>query len=301
MTRILITGVTGQVGHDLLGLLARHGKVIAADRSLLDLAGPADAIRRTLQDLAPDIIVNPAAYTAVDRAETEEALARAVNAAAPAVLAEMAASLGSTLVHYSTDYVFDGSARRPYREEDPCSPTSVYGRTKREGELAIAASGARHYIVRTSWVYGLRGKNFLTTMARLASERPELRVVDDQIGAPTTSLAIAHGTEALIEQILRGAPPATGIYHMTCAGQTSWCGFARAIVRRLAEISPLLGLPAPIVPPVVTPITTADYPTPAQRPAFSVMSNDKLLREAGIALPAWEYALDDLLGANRWP
>ena len=298
--KILVTGVNGQVGHELAGLLTREGEVIAADRSVLDLAGDPQALRETLHRLAPDLIVNPAAYTAVDRAETEESLAHAINAVAPGVLAEAAAARGIPMIHFSTDYVFDGTASGPYQEHDPCAPVSAYGRTKRDGELAVLAAGGRHYILRTSWVYSLRGKNFLATMARLAGERPELRVVDDQIGAPTTSQAIAHGTQSLVEQLIRGARIAPGIYHMTCAGQTSWCGFARAIVRRLPQVRAALGMPDSALPaPTVTAITTADFPTPARRPANSVLSNDKLLREAGIALPAWEHALDDLLAVNR--
>lgn len=298
--RILVTGVSGQVGHELARLLVREGEVIAADRSMLDLAGDPQALRDALGRLAPDLIVNPAAYTAVDRAETEEPLARAINAIAPGVLAEFAAARGLPIIHFSTDYVFDGTASGPYREDDPCAPVSAYGRTKRDGELAVEAAGGRHYILRTSWVYSLRGKNFLATMARLAGERPELRVVDDQIGAPTTSVAIAHGTQSLVEQLIRGASVAPGVYHMTCAGQTSWCGFARAIVKRLPQVRGALGMPdSPLPPPTVTAITTAEFPTPARRPANSVLSNDKLLREAGIALPAWEHALDDLLAVNR--
>lgn len=298
--RILVTGVSGQVGHELAGLLASEGAVIAADRSVLDLAADPQALRDTLRRLAPDLIVNPAAYTAVDRAESEEPLARSINAIAPGVLAEVAAARGIAMIHFSTDYVFDGSASGPYGEDAPCAPASAYGRTKREGEIAVQAAGGRHFILRTSWVYGLRGKNFLATMARLAGERPELRVVDDQVGAPTTSVAIARGTLSLIAQLRRGASVAPGVYHMTCAGQTSWCGFARAIVGRLARVRAALGMPdSPLPPPAVTAITTAEFPTPARRPANSVLSNDKLLREAGIALPAWEQALDDLLAVSR--
>lgn len=295
--KILLTGVNGQVGHALIAPLQRLGEVIAADRTLLDLAGDAAALHDTVLRLAPDLIVNPAAYTAVDRAESEPALAHAINARAPGALAQAAASLDIPLIHFSTDYVFDGSARHPYREDDPCAPASVYGQTKREGELAIAAAGARHYILRTSWVYGLRGRNFLATMARLASERPELRVVDDQIGAPTTALAIAQATTSLIALLAHGAPIAHGAYHMSCRGETSWCGFARAITARLPDVCAALGLPAPAAIPVVTGITTADYPTPARRPANSVLSNDKLNDACSIRLPDWRQALDDLLHA----
>jgi dTDP-4-dehydrorhamnose reductase len=239
--------------------------------------------------------VNPAAYTAVDKAESEPALAHAINARAPGALALEAASLDIPLIHFSTDYVFDGTARGTYREDDPCAPTSVYGRTKHEGELAIAAAGGRHYILRTSWVYGLRGRNFLATMARLACERTELRVVDDQIGAPTTACAIAQATASLVTRLAGGTPIAPGVYHMSCAGQTSWCGFARAIVARLPDVCTALGMPAPTAAPVVTGITTADYPTPARRPANSVLSNDKLTQATGIRLPDWQQALDDVI------
>lgn len=299
MSRIVVTGVTGQVGHELASLLARHGEVIAVDRQRLDLAADPATLREQLEALEPDLIVNPAAHTAVDKAESEPELAEAINARGPAVLAAVAARRRVALIHFSTDYVFDGQGRTPYREDDPVAPASAYGRSKLAGERAVAASGAHHYVLRTSWVYGLRGRNFLVTMARLACERPELRVVDDQVGAPTSARAIAHGTEALVEQILRGAAPRPGVYHMSCAGQTTWCGFARAIVRRLPEIAPLLGLSAPATSPAVTAITTADYPTPARRPAYSVLANEKLLHEAGIALPAWEHALDDVIAAAR--
>ena len=298
--RILVTGINGQVGHELARLLAGDGEVIAADRTVLDLAGDEQTLRNALTRLAPDLIVNPAAYAAVDRAETEEALAHAVNATAPGVLARFAAERSLPIIHFSTDYVFDGSGKGPYREDDACAPVSAYGRTKLDGEIAVQAAGGRHFILRTSWVYGLRGKNFLATMARLAGERPELRVVDDQVGAPTTSLAIAHATQSLVEQLIRGADITPGVYHMTCAGQTSWCGFARAIIKRLPQVRAALGLPdSALPPPTVTAITTAEFPTPARRPANSVLSNDKLLREAGIALPAWQHALDDLLTVNR--
>lgn len=299
MSRLLVTGVSGQVGHELVALLARHGEVIAADRSMLDLAAEPASLANRLDALAPDLIINPAAHTAVDKAESEPELAHAINARAPGVLADHAARRRIPIIHYSTDYVFDGQSRTPYREVDAVGPTTEYGRSKLVGEQAIRAARGEHYILRTSWVYGLRGRNFLATMSRLACERPELRVVDDQTGAPTTARAIAHATESLVEQILRGAAPEPGTYHMTCAGQTTWCGFARAIVKRINEIAPLLGLTAPAVAPTVTAIRTADFPTPAKRPAYSVLANDRLLRQAGIALPAWEHALDELLASAR--
>jgi len=296
--RILITGTAGQVGHALRHELAGLGELIAADRSVLDLSAPPAIIRARVRELAPQLIINPAAYTAVDRAEQEPEIAQAVNALAPGALAEEARALGCPLVHYSTDYVFDGSGEAPWQEDDRCAPLSVYGRSKRDGELAVAASGARHLVLRTSWVYSLGGRNFLATMARLAGERPELRVVDDQFGAPTTSLAIAQATRALVQALQAGTGPASGVFHLSCAGRVSWCGFARAIMARLPQVRAALGLPACAVP-TVTPITTADYPTPARRPANSVMSNQKLAAASGISLPHWEQALDALLAAGH--
>lgn len=294
--RFLVTGIGGQVGHDLLRTLAPLGEVIGVDRAALDLASPS-AIAEVVRRVAPDVIFNPAAYTAVDRAESEPGLAMQVNGIAPGVLGEEAARLGAWLVHYSTDYVFDGSAQRAYREDDPTGPVSVYGRSKLAGERALAASGCRHLILRTSWVYGLRGRNFLTTMYRLAREREELRVVDDQIGAPTTSAALADAGARIAQLLQSGASPAQGVYHATCAGAVSWCGFARAIVERLPRIAQALGDPPPTRAPRVLPITTADYPTPAARPANSRLDCCRLERELGIRLPDWESALDALLTA----
>jgi dTDP-4-dehydrorhamnose reductase len=238
-----------------------------------------DQIRDVIRELKPDLIVNPGAYTAVDKAESEPELARLCNAQAPAVMAEEARKIGAALVHYSTDYVFDGTKQGAYVETDPVNPLNVYGQTKLEGEQAIAASGARHLILRTSWVYGMRGKNFLLTMLRLGKERDELRVVDDQNGAPTWSRTIADTTAAVLAQA--GQPDwwdqHRGIYHLSARGQTSWCGFTRAIVAQA-------GLSCR-----VTPIGAADYPTPARRPANSVMNADKLMRLA--ALPDWDAAL----------
>ena len=294
--KILVTGTSGQVGHELLLALAPLGVIIGADRARIDLASP-ESIVRAVRDIAPDIIVNPAAYTAVDLAESQPDQARAINAVAPGVLGEEARRLGAWLVHYSTDYVFDGDGTRPWREDDPTSPVSVYGLTKRDGELAVAASGCMHLVLRTSWVYGLRGKNFLVTMARLAAEREELRVVDDQIGAPTTSVAIARATAELLGRLPAGPG---GIYHMTCAGSVSWCGFARALMNRLPRVAAALGQPAPASVPRVTPIRSGEFPTPVRRPANSVLDNSRLARDFGVRLPRWEQALDELLeGADR--
>lgn len=292
--RILVTGISGQVGHDLLASLAPLGEVIGLDRAGLDLASP-DTIRRAIRSASPTLIFNPAAHTAVDRAESEPEAAMQANGVAPGVIGEEAARLGAWVVHYSTDYVFDGEGARPWREDDPTAPLGVYGRSKLAGEQALAATGCRYLVLRTSWVYSLRGRNFLTTMHRLAGERDELRVVDDQVGAPTTSRALAEAGAALARRLLDGPSPSMGIYHMSCGGSTSWCGFARAIVERLPAVARALGAPEPSRRPRVTPIRTEDYPTPARRPRNSVLDNGKLAREFGIALPHWEAALDALL------
>ncbi len=282
-TRILLTGVNGQIGWELRRSLAPLGQVFAMDSKTLDLTD-ADAIRAKVRDIAPCIIVNPAAYTAVDKAESEPERARLVNAVAPAVLAEAGGECGAVLVHYSTDYVFDGRKKTPYLEDDVTHPLNVYGATKLEGEAAIRASGVRHLILRTSWVYGARGSNFLLTMQRLMQERSELRIVDDQIGAPTWSRMIAEATALILAQCLspaRGAdrPEPWGTYHLTCDGETSWYGFAAAI----AELG---GYPTRL-----TPIPSSDYPTPARRPANSRLDNGKLARVFGLRLPHWHEAL----------
>lgn len=280
---ILLTGVKGQVGWELRRTLAPLGRVTAVDRAELDLADP-DAIRAGVHALKPRVIVNPAAYTAVDRAESEAEQARAINAVAPAVLAEEAKRCGAILVHYSTDYVFDGSKPGPYLEDDPANPLNVYGATKWEGEEAIRASGVRHLILRTSWVYGTRGQNFLLTMQRLMRERAELKIVDDQIGAPTWSRLIAEATAQILAQCLspaRGAdrPEPWGTYHLTCGGETAWYGFAQAIAELGGFSTRLL------------PIPSSDYPTPARRPANSRLDNGKLARNFGLRLPDWREAL----------
>lgn len=282
---ILLTGARGQLGWELRRTLDCLGEVVAFDSRALDLAD-ADAIRRTVRALAPQVIVNPAAYTAVDKAESDADRAHAVNATAPAVLAEEAARLGALLLHYSTDYVFDGSGERPWREDDPTGPLNVYGASKLLGERSIQASGCRHLIFRTSWVYGLRGGNFLLTMRRLMRERTELKIVADQIGAPTWCRDLAQASAAILAQLLspaRGAdrPEPWGVYHMTNAGETSWHGFAAAI----------LALDPPEPAPRLLPIATSDYPTPARRPHNSRLDNDKLARVFGIRLPDWHHAL----------
>jgi dTDP-4-dehydrorhamnose reductase len=240
--------------------------------------------------IAPQAIVNAAAYTAVDRAESEPELARAINAIAPGVLAEEAQRLDAVLVHYSTDYVFDGTKPEPYTESDAPSPLNVYGRTKLEGERAIGASGCRHLTLRTSWVYGTRGSNFLLTMLRLARERRQLRIVDDQFGAPTWSREIAQATATLLAQPALAAPGADGLYHLTASGATSWFGFAEAIFE--SEETARLG----IAPPAIEPIQTSAYPTPARRPANSRLDCGRLERRTGVQLAAWDAALTRALG-----
>ncbi|MBR7892717.1 dTDP-4-dehydrorhamnose reductase [Burkholderia multivorans] len=282
---ILVTGVNGQVGFELLRSLQGLGRVVPCDRSMLDLSD-LDRVRSVVRELQPSIIVNPAAYTAVDRGETDIEAARRLNADLPRVFAEEAARSGAVLVHYSTDYVFDGTKQGAYIETDETNPQNVYGLTKLEGEQAIAAAGCAHLILRTSWVYGRRGKNFLLTMLRLGAERDELKVVADQIGAPTWSKTIAIATSHIIAR----SPAAmdrewwarrSGIYHLTAGGATSWCGFAEAI----------LGTAMGDRAPRIIPIPASEYPVPAKRPANSRMSHDKLTEMFGLKLPTWDDAL----------
>jgi dTDP-4-dehydrorhamnose reductase len=283
--RILITGKNGQVGTELSRLYHSRGDVVLTGRDECDLANE-QSIRDTVQRVKPAVILNAAAYTAVDQAEKEPRLCFAINAHAPRVLAEEAARLDALLIHYSTDYVFNGEKAEPYLETDPISPVNVYGESKAAGEAAIAEAGTRFLVLRTSWVYGAYGKNFLRTMLRLGAERPELRVVDDQLGAPTSAAAIASATARLVEQSVSGAQ---GIYHMTAAGSTSWCGFARAIFE-----AGVLG-----ARPRVQPIPSSDYPTPARRPANSVLSNDKFAQTFGFRLPTWQQQLNEVLAAMQ--
>lgn len=286
MKKILLTGKNGQVGWELQRTLAPLGQVMALDVAGLDLTN-ADAIRQTVRSIKPDIIVNPAAYTAVDRAESEPELAMTINGVAPGIFAEEAKKLDALLVHYSTDYIFDGRKDSPYVETDDPNPLSVYGKTKLAGEQAIRASGANHLIFRTSWVYGARGKNFLLTMLRLAQQRSELRIVDDQIGAPTWSRSLAEISALVLAQLC--APGAgkeaiergAGTYHLTSSGSVSWYGFAAEILH-LAKVQPM---------PRLLPITTPEYPTPAARPMNSVLLNDKLTSTFGLAAGDWNSNL----------
>jgi dTDP-4-dehydrorhamnose reductase len=286
--RILLAGANGQVGWELQRSLAPLGEVIALDRNQLDLAQP-DALRERVREIAPQAIVNAAAYTAVDRAESEPELASAINAIAPGVLAEEARRLDAVLVHYSTDYVFDGAKPGPYFESDTTNPLSVYGRTKLEGERAIVSSGCRHLTLRTSWVYGSRGQNFLLTMLRLARERAQLRIVDDQFGAPTWCREIADATAALLSAAV-AATGSDGLYHLTAAGATSWFGFAQAIFEspEMARLG--------ITPPALEAIPTSAYPTPAKRPANSRLDCGRLETRAGVRLGPWERSLARAVG-----
>lgn len=357
--RVLLTGKNGQVGSELCRLLPSFADLIALGRSELDLAKP-DDVRRAISARRPNLIINAAAYTAVDQAEKEESLARAVNADAPAVIAEEAKKIGAFLMHYSTDYVFDGSKRAPYTESDATNPLSAYGRTKLAGEEAIRASGVPHMIFRTAWVYATSGKNFLLTVLRLASTREELRIVDDQFGAPTPACAIALATARII-RVSRGASPDdtktagetrlrqagafdaaqdkpgpqrpsadssgakllallgrnAGTYHLTSAGETTWYQFAVSILDAIRRVAPPArqsstsgaqpALPhwiedatagQPIICKRVVPITTAEYPTPARRPAYSVLSNAKFANTFGFSLSDWRSELAETINVH---
>jgi dTDP-4-dehydrorhamnose reductase len=279
---ILVTGSSGQVGQALLASLAGLGEVTALNRAQLDLAD-LDAVRAVVRSMRPALIINAAAYTAVDQAESEPALALRINGEAPRVLAEEAKKIGAALIHYSTDYVFDGSKAGAWTEDDQPAPLSVYGSSKLAGEQAIAASGAVHLILRTSWVYGLTGKNFLLTMLRLAQTRPELSIVNDQIGAPTWSHTIAEATAQIVRQAALDAdylPRHSGTYHLSAGGSTSWFGFAEKIFAHESAGSK----------PALHPITTADYPLPAKRPHNSVLNTTKF-QQTFCSLPQWDQAL----------
>jgi dTDP-4-dehydrorhamnose reductase len=285
--RILLTGTGGQVGFELTRALAPIGEVHGYDLPILDLADP-DAIVAACRAVRPSLIVNAAAYTAVDAAEAQPRLAHAINAVAPGILAEEAQRGDAVLVHYSTDYVFDGSRRRPYRESDVPAPLNEYGRSKLAGDVAIAESGCKHLIFRTTWVYGPRGRNFLLTMLSLAASREELRVVADQRGSPTSSLFLADATARAIRSIpAQGV--ASGIYNLSAGGETTWAGFARAIFSRAS------GMPGFRAPRVI-PIPSSQYPTPAGRPAYSVLSHRKFRQAFGFAPTEWETQLDEVFG-----
>lgn len=289
--RILVTGVTGQVGTALATRLDGVGTVLAVDRAALDLARPAEIASR-LDALSPDLIVNPAAYTAVDRAEDERDLAFLVNAEAPCAVARWAADRAVPLVHFSTDYVFDGGGTLPWRETDPTGPLSVYGASKLAGERAIREAGGPHLIIRTSWVYSPRGSNFLRTIVRLAKEREELRIVEDQVGAPTSAATIANCVAALFAEptgVAAVCARTGGLIHLTASGDVSWHGFATAIVEGLRAHG------VPLTVKRVVPIATADYPTKAQRPLNSRLDLSRL-KALGIVPPHWRDGLKTALG-----
>jgi len=287
--KILISGQHGQVSQALQQRLGNQHELIVPGRGLLDLTHP-DAIRQQVRSLRPQLIINAAAHTAVDQAQSEPELAFAINASAPGVFAEEARELGIPLIHYSTDYVFDGSKQAPYTEDDEPNPLSVYGQSKLAGERAIGAAGGEHLILRTSWVYSNTGKNFLLTMQRLLQEKPHLRVVADQIGAPTWAGTIAASTAALIERWQAGQPGAWGTYHLTAAGETSWFGFAQAIGEHLlAQGKACATLEA---------IPSSAYPTPAPRPLNSRLDCRRLEREWGVRQPEWRSALHECLAGQ---
>ena len=294
--KILLTGIQGQVGQSLQQPLSGLGEVVGLDRQQLDLADR-DEIRRVIREVRPDLIVHPAAYTAVDRAEAETDLAFAINAVAPGIIAEEASRIGAMLVHYSTDYVYDGRKDAPYVESDPANPLSVYGKSKLMGEDAIRAVDLPHLILRTSWVYGPYGKNFMKTIIRLATERDALRVVADQFGAPTSSLSIAEATAAVI---LRWQAGLSGTYHLTNGGCTSWHGFAQAILASYEALRADKGWPVlRVKPDDVVAIPTADYPTPAARPANSCLDGSKLRQTFGVDVPDWKAALEPVMQALK--
>ena len=287
--KILLTGCAGQLGRELKRSLASLGELVACDRRQLDLAKP-EGLRDAVRAIKPSVIVNAAAFTAVDKAEGTPEAADAINGVAPGVLAEEAKSLGALLIHYSTDYVFDGAKGSPYTEEDVPAPLAAYGRSKRAGELAIAASAARQLVFRTSWVYGLHGANFMKTMLRLGRERDELRVVGDQIGAPTWTRHLADVTAMILAR--RDLP--NGLYHLAAAGETSWHGYAEAIFAEALQAGLIEKSPA------VQRITSADYPLPAPRPANSRLDCSSFRRDFGLALPDWRTGLIDCLADARF-
>lgn len=291
---ILLLGKDGQVGWQLQRSLAPHGRVVACGRAECDLSDP-DRIRSAVREIKPSVIVNATAYTAVDKAESEVALAQRVNAEAPGVLAEEAARLGALLVHYSTDYVYDGTKAVPWVETDPTNPQSVYGASKLAGEVAIRAVGGRSLIFRTSWVFGARGGNFVKTILRLAREKEGLSVVDDQIGSPTPAALIATVTGVVLAMLRRGQLLESGenrLYHLAAARPVSWCEFARTIVT-LAGVMP--GFDLRLRAEAIRAITTLEYPTPARRPANSRLDCTRLETDFGLQMPDWQPYLERML------
>ena len=292
--RILLLGKNGQVGWELQRALGVLGEVVALD---FDSPGPLKAdfsdpesLAATVRAVAPQIIVNAAAHTAVDKAESEPDFARALNATSPAVLAREAASLGAWLMHYSTDYVFDGSGSTPWQEDSPTGPLSVYGATKLEGEDAIRASGCQHLIFRTSWIYAARGGNFAKTMLKLAKERDKLTVIDDQIGSPTGADLLADLTAHALRAAM-ARPGLAGTYHAVAGGETSWHGYARHVI----EFARAAGQPIKVAPENIVAVPTSAFPTPAKRPGNSRMNTEKLRSSFGLALPSWQAGVERML------
>ena len=291
--KILLFGKDGQVGWELQRALAPLGELVALDFDSTQLHGDfsrPEALADTVRSVRPAIIVNAAAHTAVDKAESEPDFARALNATSPAVLAREAAAIGATLVHYSTDYVFDGSGSSPRTEGAPTAPLSVYGRTKLEGEQVIQASGCRHLILRTSWVYAARGGNFAKTMLRLAAEREQLKVIDDQVGAPTGAELLADVTAHALRTIA-ARPELGGLYHLAAAGEVSWHGYARFVI----EWARARGHAVKVAPDQVLPIPTSAYPTPATRPLNSRLDSSRFEHDFGLLLPHWQRGVERML------
>jgi dTDP-4-dehydrorhamnose reductase len=286
--KILLTGATGQIGWELARTLLPLGEVIEINRNQADLAD-LKSLQSIIQQHKPDVIVNPAAYTAVDKAETEQDLAFLINAQAPGLMAEEAKKIGAVLVHYSTDYVFDGTKTTPYTEEDATNPVNVYGQSKLAGEHAIQAAAVDHLILRTSWVYTNRGNNFLKTILRLAAEREELKIVADQIGTPTWARLIAETTSHIVKQAMlekKNNSFKSGIYNLTSTGHTSWHGFAEKIVSTAREQGKLN-----LTNRIIHPIPATDYPVPAKRPANSRLAVHNLEQRFGLSMPTWDNSL----------
>lgn len=291
--KILLLGKNGQVGWELQRSLAPLGELVALDRHGVELCGDLgnlQGLAATVQQLRPDVIVNAAAYTAVDKAESEPELARTLNALAPGVLAQEAAKLGALLVHYSTDYVFDGSGNRPWTEADIPAPLNVYGKTKLEGEQLVQAACPHHLILRTSWVYAARGGNFAKTMLRLAQEREQLTVIDDQVGAPTSAELLADVTAHTIRQVLQ-RPADAGLYHLAAGGETSWFGYAKHVLAQAESAQSAIK----IIAKKIIPVSSAGFPSAARRPHNSRLGTDKLQTVFGLSMPGWRHGVDRML------
>ncbi|MFZ5511968.1 MAG: dTDP-4-dehydrorhamnose reductase [Pseudomonadota bacterium] len=298
---ILVIGRNGQLGWELRRALLPLGRIVAPPRAQLDLAAP-ESLRALLRELKPDVVVNPAAYTAVDQAEREPERAFAVNAEAPRVLAQETAASGALLIHYSTDYVFDGAKPAPYDEDDAPAPLNVYGRSKLAGEEAIREAAGDHLIFRTSWVYAMRGRNFLRTVLGLAREKDELRIVADQVGAPTWARLVAEATALALHRALEERARGefeSGLFHLTAQGETSWHGFAQALLEELRRLAPGGGIRCASV----VPIKTTEYPLPAPRPLNSRLDTSRVSARFGLALPHWheclKLCLEECYGPER--